>query len=247
MKLSCDIVADLLPAYLDDTCSAESRRAVEAHLSVCKACRELLQELRAEPEERKEVPALNEVEVLKKTSWVIGKRAVAAAAGVTAIVLYWLIYFWQDHLADWGDYRFFSYGFHEIWTGVGLMMVPPVTFLWLAAVLWRCIRHKTWRKNAVLLCVLAVIVVWQARWFLWAGDEWLTATHATIEFVDDEHILLKNEGEKQIILEVPPVVKGLLIENEVVYSVSYTHRFNDYNDCKLEYITATDLTPDIFD
>ena len=246
MKLSCEMVVDLLPGYLDNTCSGESRQAVEEHLASCDACRTLVEELCAEPKEMKEVPALNEVEVLKKTSWVISKRTVGAAAGVTAIVIYWLIYFWQDHLADWGDYRFFSYNFHEIWVGLGLMVVPPIAFIWLGVLLWRCVRHRTWRKNAVLLCVLAVIVVWQTRWFLWAGDEWLTATHATIEFVDDEHILLKNEGEKQIILEVPPVVKGLLIENEVVYSISYTHRFNDYDDCKLEYIVATDVPPEVF-
>ena len=243
MKLNCDIVADLLPGYLDNTCSAESRRAVEAHLKECETCRELLENLKNEAVE--ELPALNEAEVLQKTSWAISKRAVGAAAGVTAIVLYWLIYFWQDHLAEWGDYRFFSYALHEIWSA-GIVVVPFGALIWLGVLLWRCVRHKTWRKNAVLLCVLAVIVVWQARWFLWAGDEWLTATHATIEFVDDEHILLKNEGEKQIILEVPPMVKGLLIENEVVYSVSYTHRFNDYDDCKLEYIVATDVPPELF-
>lgn len=243
MKLSCDIVADLLPGYLDNTCSAESRRAVEAHLKECEACRMLLENLKNEAVE--EIPALNEAAVLQKTSWAIGKRAVGAAAGVTAIVIYWLIYFWLDHLADWGDYRFFSYALHEIWSA-GIVVVPFGALIWLGVLLWRCVRHKTWRKNAVLLCVLAVIVVWQARWFLWAGDEWLTATHATIEFVDDEHILLKNEGEKQIILEVPPMVKGLLIENEVVYSVSYTHRFNDYDDCKLEYIVATDVPPELF-
>ena len=243
MKLSCDIVADLLPGYLDNTCSAESRRAVEAHLKECEACRMLLENLKNEAVE--EIPALNEAAVLQKTSWAIGKRAVGAAAGVTAIVIYWLIYFWLDHLADRGDYRFFSYALHEIWSA-GIVVVPFGALIWLGVLLWRCVRHKTWRKNAVLLCVLAVIVVWQARWFLWAGDEWLTATHATIEFVDDEHILLKNEGEKQIILEVPPMVKGLLIENEVVYSVSYTHRFNDYDDCKLEYIVATDVPPELF-
>ena len=110
MKLNCDIVADLLPGYLDNTCSAESRRAVEAHLKECETCRMLLENLKNEAAE--ELPALNEAEVLQKTSWAIGKRAVGAAAGVTAIVLYWLIYFWQDHLADWGDYRFFSYNFH---------------------------------------------------------------------------------------------------------------------------------------
>lgn len=245
MKLHCDIVTDLLPSYLDNTCTGESRRAVEEHLKECEACRELLDSLKTEAAE--ELPALNEAEVLRKTSWVIGKRAVGAAAGVTAIVIYWLVFFWQDHLADWGDYRFFSFRFHEIWTGVGLLVVPPVTFLWLAVLLWRCIRHKAWRKNAVLLCALALLVAAQTMWFASQRDLWSTSSFGTVEFVDEEHILLKNSGERQVLLEVTPVVKRLLVEDTVVYSVSYTHRFNDYEDCRLEYIEATDLPLDIFD
>lgn len=245
MKLHCDIVADLLPAYLDDTCGAESRRVVEEHLKECEACREMLESLKSEAVE--EMPALNEAEVLRKTSWVIGKRAAAAAAGVTAIVIYWLVYFWQDHLADWGDYRFFSYRFHEIWTGVGLMVVPLVTFLWLAAMLWRCIRYKAWRKNTVLLCALVLIVAAQTMWFASQRDLWSTSSYGTVEFVDEEHVLLKNSGEEQVLLEVTPVLKRLLIEDTVVYSVVYTHHFNDYDNCQLEYIEATDLPPDIFD
>ncbi|MBE6918273.1 MAG: zf-HC2 domain-containing protein [Ruminococcaceae bacterium] len=248
MKLNCDIVADLLPGYLDNTCSAESRRAVEAHLKECETCRMLLENLKNEAAE--ELPALNEAEVLQKTSWAIGKRAVGAAAGVTAIVLYWLIYFWQDHLADWGDYRFFSYNFHEIWVGLGLMVVPAVTFLWLAAVLRRCIRQKTWRKNAVLLCALALIVSAQTAWFASQRDQWETHAAGTVEIVDEQHIRLKNKGEVVVELAVPPSVKNLLVEDTVVYNVVYTHqandRHNDYGTCRLQYITAIDLPPEYF-
>lgn len=38
MKLSCQIVQDLLPLYEDGVCSDESRKAVEAHLTVCEGC-----------------------------------------------------------------------------------------------------------------------------------------------------------------------------------------------------------------
>ena len=180
----------------------------------------------------------------------IGKRAVGAAAGVTAIVLYWLIYFWQDHLADWGDYRFFSYNFHEIWVGLGLMVVPAVTFLWLAAVLRRCIRQKTWRKNAVLLCALALIVSAQTAWFASQRDQWETHAAGTVEIVDEQHIRLKNKGEVVVELAVPPSVKNLLVEDTVVYNVVYTHqandRHNDYGTCRLQYITAIDLPPEYF-
>lgn len=39
MKLSCEVVQDLLPLYCDEVCSPESRQAVEAHLEDCEKCR----------------------------------------------------------------------------------------------------------------------------------------------------------------------------------------------------------------
>lgn len=39
MKLSCDIVQDLLPLYEDGVCSPDSRSAVEEHLKTCPQCR----------------------------------------------------------------------------------------------------------------------------------------------------------------------------------------------------------------
>lgn len=39
MKISCEIVQDLLPLYCDGVCSQDSRQAVEAHLENCEKCR----------------------------------------------------------------------------------------------------------------------------------------------------------------------------------------------------------------
>ena len=39
MTLSCVVIEDLLPAYCDGTCTAESRAAVEEHLADCPRCR----------------------------------------------------------------------------------------------------------------------------------------------------------------------------------------------------------------
>ena len=38
MKLSCDIVQDLLPLYEDNLCSQATREAVEEHLRECETC-----------------------------------------------------------------------------------------------------------------------------------------------------------------------------------------------------------------
>ena len=42
MKFNCSIVDDLLPLYLEDICSQDSKAALEEHLQECSACREKL-------------------------------------------------------------------------------------------------------------------------------------------------------------------------------------------------------------
>lgn len=39
MNISCKIAEDLLPLYLDDSCSEDSRTALEEHLNGCPSCR----------------------------------------------------------------------------------------------------------------------------------------------------------------------------------------------------------------
>ena len=43
MKLNCKVIEDLLPLYLDEVCSEESRQLVEEHLADCEACRKLVE------------------------------------------------------------------------------------------------------------------------------------------------------------------------------------------------------------
>ena len=46
MKLNCNIVFDLLPLYLEDACSEDSKTALEEHLQDCPACREKLKKMK---------------------------------------------------------------------------------------------------------------------------------------------------------------------------------------------------------
>ncbi len=39
MKLSCEVIGDLLPLYHDDICSNESKVMVEEHLAGCEGCK----------------------------------------------------------------------------------------------------------------------------------------------------------------------------------------------------------------
>lgn len=38
-RITCDIIRDLLPLYIDEVCSAGSRALVEEHLQNCRACK----------------------------------------------------------------------------------------------------------------------------------------------------------------------------------------------------------------
>lgn len=41
MKYPCSIIQDLLPLYVDEICSEESKKIVEDHLSRCSICKEI--------------------------------------------------------------------------------------------------------------------------------------------------------------------------------------------------------------
>lgn len=47
MKLNCKIVEDLLPLYVDNVCSEQSKQAVEEHLKECENCRKLINSTQA--------------------------------------------------------------------------------------------------------------------------------------------------------------------------------------------------------
>lgn len=48
MKISCEIIEDLLPLYHDGVCSNESKVMVEEHLSECDSCKAELQAMDGE-------------------------------------------------------------------------------------------------------------------------------------------------------------------------------------------------------
>lgn len=48
MKISCKMAEDLLPLYLDEVCSEDSKAALREHLDSCEACREKLNRMRSQ-------------------------------------------------------------------------------------------------------------------------------------------------------------------------------------------------------
>lgn len=66
-KISCAVIKDLLPSYLDELTSEESNQMIEAHINECDECRTTLENMRAPEidEEQIEIEK-KEIDFLKK-------------------------------------------------------------------------------------------------------------------------------------------------------------------------------------
>ena len=49
-KINCNIVRDLIPSYVDDICSDESRELVEKHIKECEECRKMVASMKEDLE-----------------------------------------------------------------------------------------------------------------------------------------------------------------------------------------------------
>ena len=82
MKLSCEIVRDLLPLYAEELASEDSRAAVEAHLCECAGCRAELNVLKQPIPVPAEEPGMGR---LKKE--IVRRRWLAVLCGMLAVLL----------------------------------------------------------------------------------------------------------------------------------------------------------------
>lgn len=229
MDKTCAVVADLIPLYLDGACSGESRALVEQHTARCPACRKLLADMGDGPAE----PAAEHV--LRQTARRFGRQAALRAAGAAAIVLYWLVYLWQEALADVGNYRWFPYSFHEVYT-LGYLLGPLLTLIWLATLLARSIRRRAWRKNGAMLAVLAVLLAAQGG-YLWnqANLVHVTSWSQVVAVPDEYHIVIEG-GEGQVTLSTTPLVANLVQTDGTIYGFSYDSRRDSPDEGRLTFV-----------
>lgn len=64
-KLSCNVIRDLIPVYVDDICSTETSAIVEEHLQDCNACRNLVEMIK-ETEFVSREADIKEIDYMKK-------------------------------------------------------------------------------------------------------------------------------------------------------------------------------------
>ena len=221
MKLRCEVVQDLLPLYLDKTCSGESAQAVGEHLDECPACRLELEKLHREPEPCSGRAGDGEgIRECRRGKGTVSLQAVRAAAGIIVIILIWLGYLWQEGLAEQGNYRYFSYSFHEAY-GVVLMATVSATWLWLAVVLWRSCRRRTWKRNWALLLVLGALIWGQITYFYHAQVTNYSGVAQVVRIAADGYQVDIQAGEERKTLETVPLISNLLEMDGTLYLVNY--------------------------
>lgn len=235
---NCDVVQDLLPLYLDEVCSGASGKLVREHLEECEKCRRMYVLLLQDAETASGAPEAGAV--LKKTSYAISRRAVNSALGILAMVVFWLVYFWQERLADVGDYRYFSYRFHEM-ISIGIILVPLAALVWLLALLHRTRKQKTWRKNGALLLVLLLLVSFHTGYFIRQQGTWSTSGLYEIQEVPDEYHIVIEHRDTRMVLEVSPMVANLVKTDGTAYMLTFEWNERSPNQGVLEYIEATDI------
>jgi predicted anti-sigma-YlaC factor YlaD len=96
MRLSCEVIRDLLPLYYDKVCSKESSSLIEEHLANCPQCLDELKKLKVNFE--KPTISDGEVKVMesisakwkrdKKVSFTKGSMLVSALAAIICFIAY---------------------------------------------------------------------------------------------------------------------------------------------------------------
>lgn len=93
MKISCEIIRDLLPLYKDGICSKESELLVEEHIAECEECSALLNDMNKEILPSSNIEEnIKEAEVMKKISKIWRKdRLIALLEGIVFTMFILLI------------------------------------------------------------------------------------------------------------------------------------------------------------
>lgn len=113
-NVSCDIVRDLLPLYVDGVLSPDSQKLVEDHLAACAPCRGCHEELRRDHVRRLGPEAGREGNVIRKLRRQIKAKRLRAVCltAVTAALIAGFLYYeisWQERYVPYDSSAFYVY------------------------------------------------------------------------------------------------------------------------------------------
>lgn len=182
--LHCEVIQDLLPLYLDDCCSKESRQLVEEHLKECDRCRTLMKQMGQELtiEEKEIEENLEEEQLLRKSKEELKKevkidyleKAVRIDAFLNIMIMLFLISQSVETAKEGLYFRLISLDY-EVYGGEGMISLGAFgIFLIFDVVFLRSSRREgvgfiTWavagmsvlfKIGILILCGVVGITLW---------------------------------------------------------------------------------------
>lgn len=98
MNISCEIIRDLLPLYVDEVCSDDSRNLVENHLQGCEGCKTELNYMKGDLPQQKEIAEETKTVKAMQNAWKKSKKITIEKIVILGIMLFVLcvILFYPD-------------------------------------------------------------------------------------------------------------------------------------------------------
>lgn len=112
-KISCNVIQDIMPLYVDEIVSEDTKKLVEEHLKECEDCRKEMEKCRAKiilPNKKKINQA--EKELFQKLKHRLINRRIAAAILGAILVCF---PFWQEFIQFWCFRKSRSRLIHRKW------------------------------------------------------------------------------------------------------------------------------------
>ncbi len=157
-KLSCAVVQDLLPLYVDGVCSDESKHLVEAHLAECADCRALctaLKESEAETLFQTDTKTVLKAHAKRQSKLALAMGVLIAVflTAIMGVMLY-------VTLRGWSDWQ------TTVTVGASLLLLAGLTAVPLLA--------KTKRTTkAIVFSTLALVAVIYCEEIFFSNDGWM--------------------------------------------------------------------------
>lgn len=100
-KIHCNIIKDLIPSYIDDLCSDESKELVEEHFKECNNCKKLYEQASLETIPAKPATARKEIDYFKTIQMNVNKK------NTTLLIITGILFLLQLYV-NFNSYRFSS-------------------------------------------------------------------------------------------------------------------------------------------
>lgn len=98
MKISCEVIKDLLPLYHDGVCSDDSKALIEAHLAACASCQAEFQAMNSLLPIHQTEQNLQEADIVKRLSrrWKRGMLKSLLKGILIAAIVVFILYIFVD-------------------------------------------------------------------------------------------------------------------------------------------------------